>query len=32
MGATEALRTATPLVNDDLSVAEDLTYMNMHHP
>jgi hypothetical protein len=32
MGATEVLRTATSLVNDDLSVAEDLTYMSMQHP
>jgi hypothetical protein len=32
MGATEVLRTATPLVNDDLSVAAGLTYMNMQHP
>jgi hypothetical protein len=29
LGATEMLRTANPLVNDDLSVAEGLTYINI---
>jgi hypothetical protein len=29
MGATEVLRTATPLVNNVLSIAEGLTYINI---